>query len=34
MLLNIMLLSGGLAVCGLIGHWTLNPVRNSNPFGI
>ena len=34
MLLNVMLLSGGLSVVWLITHWTLNPLRNHDPYWV
>ncbi len=34
MLLNFLLISGGLAVIALIGHWTIHPLRNTDPYWI
>ncbi len=34
MFISSLLILGGLAVCGLIGHWTIYPVPHNNPFGI
>lgn len=34
MWLESLLLYGGAAVCVLIGHWTIRPVRSTNPYGM
>lgn len=34
MIIELLLLTGGLAVCTLIGQWTVRPVRMTNPYGL
>ena len=34
MLIQLMLLAGGLGVCTLVSHWIIRPVRTTNPYWI
>jgi predicted Zn-dependent protease len=34
MLIQSMLLAGGLAMCALISHWIVRPARTTNPYWI